>query len=1018
HTTYIESSAHPVLTYSIEEASTDALTTGTLRRGEGTLTRLLTSAAHLHTHGHPINWPITGGNHATDLPTYPFQHQRYWPASAAARPVDAESIGLGIAGHPLLGAAVELAGTGTHLFTGLLSLQSHPWLADHAVASTVLLPGTGFLELALQAGHHVGCGTVEELTLEAPLVLPEKGGVRIQLRLGETDDSGRRELNLHSRAQDAGDDEPWTLHATGTVAPSGAQQSPGPDADLAAWPPAGADAITVADAWDRLAAQGVEYGPAFQGLRAAWRRGDEVFAEVALPDEESAEAKEYGIHPALLDAALQPLGLGVLLAEPGEGLTRRPFAWSGVTLHAQGANAVRVRIALAGEDAVSVSVADSVGRPVASVDILTLRQVGTEQLAGAREARGDSLFRVEWVPVGVSRSGAPAGRWAVVGNGSGHSTMDVYDDLGSLAAAAAHVPELVFAPFPDTTDGTTADAGTADAVRQVTHRALDLVQAWLADDRFAASRLVILAGQGLTGAPVWGLVRSAQVENPGRFVLVETDGGEPDWETLAAAAAGDEPQLQLHGTEVGAPRLARAERPEEVESGFAPEGTVLLTGASGGLARLLARHLVAERGVRNLLLTSRRGAAADGMPELVAELTGLGATVEVAACDVADREALAGLLASVPAERPLTAVVHTAAVLDDGVAEALTPERVDRVLRPKVDGALNLHALTEDLDLSAFVLFSSLSGTLGGAGLANYSAANAFLDALARHRHERGLPAVSLAWGLWEQRSGMAGRLSDVDLARMSRVGAAPMSADEGLALFDAATALGDAVVVPARLDLAELRAQAAAGVMAPLFRGVVRTSAVRRTAAASGGRTEEAASGIAGRLAELARADQERMLLDLVREQVTAVLGHASPEEVRANRAFKDLGFDSLTSVELRNRLRSATGLRLTPTLVFDYPNPAALAQRLLDDLVPQAQEDGLPLSAELERLEAAFLESALDDDARGKIAARLQALLWKWDDTRGTAIEAEGPAEDAEFDPVSDDEMFDLIDKELGQL
>ncbi|AWI32246.1 type I polyketide synthase [Streptomyces tirandamycinicus] len=1019
HTTYIESSAHPVLTYSIEETEGAQTITGTLRRGEGTLTRLLTSAAHLHTHGHPVNWPITGGNHATDLPTYPFQHQRYWPASAAARSVDAESIGLGIAGHPLLGAAVELAGTDTHLFTGLLSLQSHPWLADHAVSGTVLLPGTGFLELALQAGHHVGCGTVEELTLEASLVLPEKGGVRIQLGLGETDDSGRRELNLHSRAQDAGDDEPWTLHATGTVAPTGAQQSPEPDADLAAWPPAGAEAITVADAYDRLAAQGVEYGPAFQGLRAAWRRGDEVFAEVALPDEESPEAKEYGLHPALLDAALQPLGLGVLLAEPGEGLTRRPFAWSGVTLHAQGANAVRVRIALAGEDAVSVAVADSVGRPVASVDVLTLRQVGTEQLAGAREARGDSLFRVEWAPVAVSRSGASAGRWAVVGSGSGDSTMDVYDDLGSLAAAAAPVPELVFAPFPDTTDGTTADAGTADAVRQVTHRALDLVQAWLADDRFAASRLVILAGQGLTGAPVWGLVRSAQVENPGRFVLVETDGGgEPDWETLAAAAAGDEPQLRLHGTEVGAPRLARAERPEEVESGFAPEGTVLLTGASGGLARLLARHLVAERGVRNLLLTSRRGAAADGMPELVAELTGLGATVEVAACDVADREALAGLLASVPPERPLTAVVHTAAVLDDGVAEALTPERVDRVLRPKVDGALNLHALTEDLDLSAFVLFSSLSGTLGGAGLANYSAANAFLDALARHRHERGLPTVSLAWGLWEQRSGMAGRLSDVDLARMSRVGAAPMSADEGLALFDAATALGDAVVVPARLDVAELRAQAAAGVMAPLFRGVVRTSAVRRTAAASGGRTEEAASGIAGRLAGLARADQERMLLDLVREQVTAVLGHASPEEVRANRAFKDLGFDSLTSVELRNRLRSATGLRLTPTLVFDYPNPAALAQRLLDDLVPQAQEDGPPLSAELERLEAAFLESALDDHARGKIAARLQALLWKWDDTRGTAIEAEGPAEDGEFDPVSDDEMFDLIDKELGQL
>ncbi|MFP8888076.1 type I polyketide synthase, partial [Streptomyces mangrovi] len=980
------------------------------------LTRLLTSAAHLHTHGHTINWPIPH-NQPINLPTYPFQHQRYWINPTGDSRMNLSGAGLSAAGHPLLGAAVELAGTDTHLFTGRLSLQSHPWLADHAVAGTVLLPGTGFLELALQAGHHVGCDTIEELTLEAPLILPERGGVDVQMNVGAPDGSGRRELNLHSRAQDADRDEPWTRHATGTLAP--AQQSPGPDAGLAAWPPSGAEAITVADAYDRLAALGVEYGPAFQGLRAAWRRGNEVFADVALPEEHSAEAKDYGIHPALLDAAIQPLGLGFLLTEPGEGMTRRPFAWNGVTLHAQAAVAGRVRIALAGEEAVSVTVADPAGRPVASVDVLTLRQVSTQQVA---ETRSDSLFRVEWVPVAVSRTGAPAGRWALIGGGSGHGNVDVYEDLGSLAAAAHPVPELVFARFPETAD----TAMASDAVRRVTHRALDLVQAWLADERFAASRLVILAGQGLTGGPVWGLVRSAQAENPSRLVLVDTDGsrdGETDWELLAAAAAGDEPQLRLDGGEFSAPRLARVPRPEGAGPRFAAEGTVLVTGASGGLARLLARHLVAERGVRSLLLASRSGAAADGMPELVAELTGLGAAVEVAACDVADREALAELLAAVPAERPLTAVVHTAAVLDDGVVEALTPERVDRVLRPKVDGALNLHALTRHLDLSAFVLFSSLSGTLGGAGLANYSAANAFLDALARYRYERGLPAVSLAWGLWEQRSGMAGRLSDVDLARMSRVGAAPMSADEGLALFDTATALDEAVVVPARLNLAELRAQAAAGVMAPLFRGVVRTSAVRRTASAAGGRTEEGASGIAGRLAGLARADQERMLLDLVREQVTAVLGHATPEEVRANRAFKDLGFDSLTSVELRNRLRSATGLRLTPTLVFDHPNPAALAQRLLDELVPQDQGNGLPLTAELERLETAFLESsALEDDARDKIAARLQALLWKLDDTRSgaKANDAEGVASNGEldFDPVSDDEMFDLIDKELGQL
>ncbi|MFJ9662971.1 type I polyketide synthase, partial [Streptomyces griseoflavus] len=505
HTTYIESSAHPVLTYSIEEASTDALTTGTLRRGEGTLTRLLTSAAHLHTHGHPVNWLTRGGNHATDLPTYPFQHQRYWINPTTDSRTNLSGAGLAAAGHPLLGAAVEVAGTDTHLFTGLLSLQNHPWLADHAVASTVLLPGTGFLELALQAGHHVDCGTVEELTLEAPLILPERGGVDVQLNVGAPDDSGRRELTLHSRAQDAGSDEPWTRHATGTLAP--VEQSPRPDADMTTWPPSGAEPVETEGYYDRLAEQGYGYGPAFHGLRTAWRRGDEVFAEVALPEEESAEAAEYGIHPALMDAALHALGLGVLPAA-GEGRARLPFLWSGVTLHAAGAAALRVRVAPLGdaEDTVSVTVADPAGMPVATAESLVVRPVVTAQLEAAGSSVNDSLFRMDWVPASAWLSPIAARRWAVVGPDplrvgrmleETGATVFAADDLDSVATLDV-VPDVVVVPYAPQQDGTDK---LAVRVHEVLYGVLDLVKRWLAEERFADSRLVLFTRNAVVTSP-------------------------------------------------------------------------------------------------------------------------------------------------------------------------------------------------------------------------------------------------------------------------------------------------------------------------------------------------------------------------------------------------------------------------------------------------------------------------------------------------------------------------------------
>nr|WP_229695722.1 type I polyketide synthase [Streptomyces lacrimifluminis] len=1036
--TFIESSAHPVLTIGIqesaEEAALEVVSTGSLRRNEGGLARFFASAAELHVNGVPVDWQAYFASyrtHRVDLPTYAFQRERFWPDAAGRTAIDAPAIGLGAAGHPLLGAAVELPETGGVLLTGRLSLQTHPWLADHAVSGTVLLPGAGFVELAVRAGDEVGCGTLEELTLEAPLALPEQGAVRIQLTVSAADEAGRRSLNLYSSRPEG--EDTWTRNATGILAETASESETGLATDLTVWPPPGAEPVEIGDAYERLAAAGVEYGPVFRALRAVWQRGEELFAELRLSDEAATDAPAYGLHPALLDAALQPLGLGLVLPEPENGCTRRPFAFSGMRLHAVGAAALRVRIAPVGDEAVSIQAADTTGRPVITMESLLLRQVMPEA-DGTRKSLRDALFRIDWLPLPAA-GGAPAGgRWAVLGDdtlGLSPASVELYADYGALAEAVlagAEVPELVFVPIMmasealDTGVGSARGADVAQTVRRVMYRNLELIQAWLADDRFASSRLVFVGPEDLVGAPVWGMVRSSQVENPDRLVLVDA-AGRLSPEALAQALASREPQLRLRDGEVTAARLVKATEPEATGPDafdFDPEGTVLITGASGGLAPLLARHLVTARGARHLLLTSRRGPDADGMPELAAELAELGATVRVAASDVSDRTSVAELLATIDGSHPLTAVVHTAAVLDDGVVHALTPERIDRVLSPKADGALHLHELTQGTGtLRSFVLYSSLSGTLGGAGLANYAASNAFLNALARHRRDQGLPAVSLAWGLWEQRSGMAGRLNDVDMTRMSRAGAAPMPANEGLALFDLATgAATDAVMVAARLDTAELRRQAAAGIMPALFRAVVSTpAAVRRGSAADAGSFGGSAIGWAERLAGRAVEDQGRMLLDLVCEHVAGVLGHTATNVIKANRAFKELGFDSLTAVELRNRLKAATGLQLPATLVFDTPNPEALARRLRTELAPSSDQNaGQPVFADLQRLETSLAGVGSDDtELRDKVVARLQTLLWKWED-RSTGSEGDGAAEDEEFDDVTDDEMFDLIDQELG--
>ncbi|MEW2527029.1 type I polyketide synthase [Streptomyces sp. NPDC047071] len=1250
-TTMLECGPGGALATMGQDSAPDAVFVPTLRSDRPEADALTRAAAHLHARGARFDLAAAlGGRGArVDLPTYAFQHERYWLTAAVAPAGDGATAALGVAtgDHPLLRAAVALPDSDGVVFTGRLSTRTQPWLADHGVGDRVLFPGTGFLDLALHAAGHCGLDTVEELTLHAPLVLPQRGGVALRVAVGAQTDDGRS-IRVHARAEDADRDAPWTEHASGRLTTGDA-----PAADLAAWPPEGATPMDVDDVYDRLTALGYDYGPVFRALRAAWRLGGDVYVEVALEDPAGGEG--FSVHPALLDAALHAPVLRAL-DETGSG-PRLPFGFTGVRLHAVGASTLRVRWTPTGQDTMALAVADPAGRPVATVESLVMRPA---DLRKAASPASDALLALEWVP--VEASGASPAGLAVLGT----------DDLGAYAPTVADFGALdgvtdLLAPCPR------PSAADALTVRETVAWALALAQEWLADERTAHTRLVFVTrGAVATTSPdpaqaaVWGLVRSAQTENPGRFALVDLDDTDDSALALPAALASDEPQTVVRAGRVDAPRLTRAttdglltppadgpwrlgattggspddlalvphpdaaaplapgevrvavraaglnpgdvrtalgaeadaalgsevagvvtevgtdvtdlavgdrvlgaathafgplavtdrrllapmpaaltfaraaalpqtfvtayhalhdlaglrrgqpvlvpaaagdigtaavqlarhwgarvhttgtgghaadvvltpptaaaeapldplefaydgarpdpDRFQEIltevlalfEAGalsplpvrtwdvrrapeafrllgqdpaaakavltvpapLDPDRPVLVTGGLGTLGALVARHLVTDRGVRRLVLAGRKGLATDGAPELRDDLAALGAEVTVAACDVADRASLAALLASL--DRPLGAVVHAAGVVDDGVLESLTPERIHRVFGPKVDGLLHLDELTRDADLSAFVVFSSAAGVLGSAGQASYAAANAALDALVRRRHALGLPGVSLAWGMWAAASGMTAGLDGGDRARLGRSGILELPTEDALALLDAGTRDDRAELVPVLLDTAALRGRAADGTLPPMLRGLVRAPA-RRATTAPAAATTAFADVIAGQSA----AEREQTVLDLVCAQVAAVLGHSAATHIDPGRGLQDLGFDSLTSVELRNRLTAATGLRLPSTLVFDHRSAAAITRHVLTLLPRTEPEPETGVLDQLDRLESALLALA-DDGTATKVDLRLRALLAKWSDARAGDADDDADIE-SDVSAATDDELFGYLDNEL---
>ncbi len=886
HRALIEVSPHPVFPLAvgetIEQLGDGASVIETLRREEAGAERFGTSLAQAHAAGAQVKWSALfagSGAKSVPLPTYPFQRKRYWlsPASAASDPA---AIGQRSIDHPFLAAAIEDPEGGGISFSGRISLDAHPWLADHAVLDTALFPGTAFLDLALVAAEQVDLPAVAELTLHAPLVLAE-AAVALRVSVGAADAQGGREIAIHSRPEGE-EGAVWTRNASGLLS-SRAVAAPEP---LAAWPPPGAEPIVSVQLHARLAEAGFEYGPAFSGLTAAWQLGEEVYAEVSL-SEQAEGAAGFALHPALLDAALHPIALGA-----GQGVSL-PFAWSGASLAPSASRQLRVRIAGSAEQGAAIELFDPAGAPLGTIESLLSRPLDSAQIQGAASAPLP-LYELGW-------------------------------ELLAPSGAAAPPTEIWRLP---------RFQGGVAAAREATLTTLEKIQGWLSSAPEDV-RLAILTEGGpgpgeaepadLAATAIWGLVRSAASEHPGRFLLIDSDGSEASEAAIEKALAVDprEGRIALRGGELLVARLAPAKEAEgETATCFDPDRTVLISGGTGGIGALVARHLVEAHGARHLLLATRSGERAPGALDLRARLQELGAAVEIAACDVSDRGQLEELLGLIPAKHPLGAVIHCAGVLDDGLVESLDQERLERVFAPKADAAWHLHELTVDLELSHFVCFSSLAGILGSPGQGSYAAANCFLDGLAAQRRAQGLAATSIAWGLWASESAMAGDLGDADLARLRRAGIDALSEQQGLALFDRALASPLSPAVAAQLDRAGLRAEAAAGGLPALL---------ERVAGARAKPSRGAGGSFALRLREAPESARERLAEDYVRAEVAAILGHASAAEIGRNDSFKDLGFDSLAAVELRNRLNLAVGLRLPATVVFDYPDAEALSRKLL---------------------------------------------------------------------------------------
>ena len=938
--TFVELSPHPGLAPAISDTLAQAegrAQSGvviTLHRDTPAQDSLSAALAHLYSRGHSPSWSaLYPQAQSVELPTYPFEQRRYWltPASSG----DASGLGLGRVDHPLLGAVATLADTEQLMVTARLSPATLGWLAGDQVHDTPVFSPAGLIEVMLGVGELSDTPVIDELVVDQFLTLSQQSPTDLQILVQPSDRNGRRSFTVHARSGDE-HSAPWSLHASGVLGADSAAAPPVP------MPPPHVEALDQDDFYYRLTEQGLHYSGLFRSLRGAGSdpaRPEVSYAEVALPA--GTDVDGYGIHPALLDAALQPLAL---VSDDSAGL-RLPSALTGVTLYATSATQLYVRLTRSGEDTFELLATDPAGAPVITIDELTLGAVPSQIRDLTRMAGlSDSLFELTWRsspdPLDASAQRLPT--WAVctdsadrlpVSLSSGAIHGDLATDLGTLTTC----PELVFWPLPLADEATDEQADPLPWVHTLTRRVLAQLQSWLARPETANSRLVVLTRHAvsvsaddsvpdLAHAAAWALIHAVQNEHPGRIVLIDTDDTVSTAERVlvtASARPSGEPQLALRD---GVPHLPRLERSVPKGDPVAPpvidaDGTALITGGTGMLGAIFAEHLVTRYGVKHLLLLSRRGPDAPVAAELRERLAGLGAEVAIVACDSSNSAELSSVLGSISEKHPLTVVIHAAGILDDALLTDMSAEQLDAVLSAKADAAWHLHRLTTDRDLAAFVMFSSAAGVLGSPGQANYAAANAFLDALAQHRHRTNLPATSMAWGYWQTQSGMTAHLATADLARLTSTGLTPLTAEQGVALFDAALASHAATVMASPISAVALARLARQHMLDPMLSGLTH---VRPRAAAASPRS------LVTRLVGASPAQRLSTLVEIVTATTASVLAHPDPVTLDPDRPFTDLGIDSLTALALRNTLTQRTGLVLPATLALDHPTPAAVAQHL----------------------------------------------------------------------------------------
>ncbi|MDI5968594.1 SDR family NAD(P)-dependent oxidoreductase [Streptomyces sp. SL13] len=951
------------------------------RRNRPEVTTVLEALGHAHAHGVAVEWTtVIGAGQRIELPTYAFQHKSFW---LAAPEIEAEGSGSDRLTHPMLSARTDLPGSGGLVLSGRLSPGNNPWLSDHKIMGTLLLPGTGFVELALEAARVVGAESVVELVLRAPLVLP--GGKPRDVQVWIAPEDTEREVHIRSRAAD-GD---WTLHATGVLGPRRTTEfALSAEWTGGAWPPADAAVVPVDALYSGLAGRGYEYGPVFQAVTGVWERGDELFAEVVLPEGQPAG---FGMHPALLDASLHALLLAGRMYDPQE--VRLPFSFAGVSLLSSGAGRLRVRLSTA-DGQIGMLAVDEAGDPVIVMDTLTVRPVDRSQLESAQAADGSAdRYEVTWkrLPGGDAPAVVP-GTWLLLGNGRQELLSGVFGEVvgpDDWNRSASLDGVLVAADSAATLLTALRDTAEVDApVWCVTSGAVGTGTADPAADVDAAG--------------AWGLGRVAALEMPKRWRgLIDLPARIDDAtrEVLAAVLTGDssEDQLAIRDGQVWGRRI----EPAAVGpvKNWAPSGTVLITGGTGGLGGHIARRLAARKD-SSLVLVSRRGMDAPGAEELLAELTASGASVRIAAADVTDRAAMAELVAALDAEgTPVRGVVHAAGVVSDARIAETDVTALRDGMAAKVDGALILDELLPELD--DFIVFSSISGIWGAAGQATYAAGNACLDTLARRRRESGRPATAVAWGPWSG-GGMVEEHMERELRQR---GLTPLTVPAALRALEQVAAGGRDVVV---VDVTWPRflPSFAASRPSPLLSRFEET----RTRPAGADRSVS----MAQRLAAVPEEERVAMLLDVVRGHIASVLRRADPAQIDPDRALTELGFDSLMSVELRNKLSEYSPSRLPMTLVFDHPTPNALARylRTVVDLPEDGAVGDVPVLEELDRIEAKALSVLTDSATRVALATRLSSLL-----DRLAELDAKpASATDDDLTEASADELMRFIDSELG--